>query len=196
VAREDDAYGSIQFEGSRRSLRAYPGAEARVIHVGTFSKILTPGLRVGWIVASAEIIDHLMALKGAADLQTSSLSQIVLATYLQEFSLPSHLVRCLAVYRERRDAMLAALGECFPSGVRWTRPSSGFSVWVELPLGSSAEGLLEAAIEGGVAFEPGAAFHPEEYRDDRLRLSFSNHGVAEIREGIGRLGRVLGEWMG
>jgi 2-aminoadipate transaminase len=193
---EDDAYGSIQFEGPRRPLRAYPGAEARVIHVGTFSKILTPGLRVGWIVASAEIIDHLMALKGAADLQTSSLSQIVLSTYLQEFSLPKHLVRCVVEYRERRDAMLAALAEQLPSGVRWTRPSSGFSVWVELPLGSSAERLLEAAVEAGVAFEPGAAFYPEEYRDDCLRLSFSNHGEVEIREGIGRLGRVLGERMG
>jgi 2-aminoadipate transaminase len=193
---EDDAYGSIQFGGPRRPLRAYPGAEARVIHVGTFSKILTPGLRVGWIVASAEIIAHLMALKGAADLQTSSLSQLVLATYLQEFSLPSHLVRCNAAYRERRDAMITALADSFPPGLRWTRPSSGFSVWVELPLGSSAEDLLEAAVEAGVAFEPGAAFYPEEHRDDRLRLSFSNHSPAEIHEGIARLGRVLAERLG
>lgn len=188
---EDDAYGSIQFDGPRPPLRAYPGAEARVIHVGTFSKILTPGLRVGWIVASAEIIDHLMALKGAADLQTSSLSQIVLSTYLQEFSLQGHLARCVVAYRERRDVMLAGLAECFPAGLRWTRPSSGFSVWVELPVGSCAEDLLAAAVEGGVAFEPGAAFYPEEHRGDRLRLSFSNHAPGEIREGIERLGRVL-----
>jgi len=190
---EDDAYGSIQYDGPRRPLRAFPGAEARVIHVGTFSKTLSPGLRVGWVVASAEIIEHLMALKGAADLQTSSLSQLVLATYLQEFSLPSHLVRCLAAYRERRDAMLTALAERFGPGVRWTRPSSGFSVWVELPPGSSAEDLLDAAVEAGVAFEPGAAFYPAEPRGDRLRLSFSNHAPAEIREGIARLGRVLAE---
>lgn len=190
---EDDAYGSIQFDGPRRPLRAYPGAEARVIHVGTFSKTLTPGLRVGWIVASAEIIEHLMALKGAADLQTSSLSQIVLATYLQEFSLQSHIARCLTAYRERRAAMLAALAELLPPGLRWTRPSSGFSVWLELPPGSSSDALLDAAVEAGVAFEPGAAFYPEAPRDDRLRLSFSNHPPAEIREGIARLGRVLTE---
>lgn len=190
---EDDAYGSIQYEGPRRPLRALPGAEERVIHVGTFSKILTPGLRVGWLVAPPLVVEQLMQLKGAADLQTSSLSQLVLSTYLQEFSLPRHLERCVAAYRERRDAMLAALDEHAPPGLRWTRPTSGFSVWVTLPRGRSAEDLLPAAIDAGVAFEPGDAFFPLERPGEHLRLSFSSQTPAAIAGGIARLGRVLRE---
>lgn len=117
----------------------------------------------------------------------------MLANYLQEFSLQSHIARYVTAYRERRAAMLDALAELLPSGLRWTRPSSGFSVWLELPPGRSSDALLDAAVEAGVAFEPGAAFYPEEPRDDRLRLSFSNHPPEEIREGIARLGRVLAE---
>lgn len=188
---EDDAYGSIQFDGPRPPLRAYPGAEERVVYVGTFSKVLTPGLRVGWIVAPRTVIDQLLLLKAAADLQTSSLSQIVLSTYLREHDLGEHLGRCLQSYRERRDATLAALQEHMQGVMRWTRPSSGFSVWATLADGRSSVDLLATALAHDVAFEPGAAFFPTDPEPQHLRLSFSNLRPAQISEGVRRLADAL-----
>lgn len=188
---EDDAYGRIQFDGPHPPLRAHPEAGERVIHIGSFSKVLTPGLRVGWIVAPRRVVDQLLLLKGAADLQTSSLSQIVLSTYLDEHDLREHLGRCLRRYRERRDAMLAALERELTGALRWTRPESGFSVWCELTSGQAAEALLAAAVEHGVAFEPGAAFFPGEPQQQFLRLSFSNVTPEKIDEGVRRLAATL-----
>lgn len=188
---EDDAYGSIQFDGPHPPLRAQPGAEERVIYIGSFSKVLTPGLRVGWLVAPRPVVDQLLLLKGAADLQTSSLSQIVLSTYLDEHDLRAHLGRCLRRYRERRDALLAALTRELTGVLRWTRPEAGFSVWCELVDGRSAEALLAAAVEHGVAFEPGAAFFPDGPRQQFLRLSFSNLPPERVTEGVRRLAAVL-----
>jgi DNA-binding transcriptional MocR family regulator len=188
---EDDAYGSIQFGPPRPPLRALPGAADHVLYVGSFSKIFSPGLRIGWIVAPPEIITQLQRLKSAVDLQTSSLSQIALSTYLAEQDLARHLDRCRAHYRARRDAMLAALAETASPGVHWTEPISGFSLWVTLPRHLNAESLLAPAIERGVAFEPGAAFFPTSNPPNYLRLSFSNHTPEVIAEGIPRLTALL-----
>ena len=188
---EDDAYGRIQFDGPQPPLRAHEGASERVIYIGSFSKVLTPGLRVGWLVAPKPVVDQLLLLKGAADLQTSSLSQIVLSTYLAEHDLREHLGRCLRRYRERRDAMVAALERELAGALRWTRPRSGFSVWCELPDGRSAEDMLAAAVDHGVAFEPGAAFFPCDPRQEFLRLSFSNQTPEKITEGVRRLAATL-----
>jgi 2-aminoadipate transaminase len=188
---EDDAYGRIQFAGPRPPLRSYPGAEERVILVGTFSKALTPGLRVGWIVAPRPVIEQLVLLKGIADLQTNTLGQMALSIYLEQHDLDAHVERCLPRYRERRDALLRALAEHMPEGVRWTRPTSGFSVWVTLPEGLAAEELLAPAVARGVAFEPGAAFFPGEAPRNHLRLSFSNQPPERLREAAARLGALL-----
>lgn len=193
---EDDAYGRIQFEAPRRPLRSYPGAEERVILVGTFSKTLTPGLRVGWIVAPPAITAQLALLKGIADLQTNTLGQMALSSYLERHDLDAHITRCLPRYRERRDAMLRALAEHMPDGVRWTRPTSGFSVWVTLPEALAADALLARAIDAGVAFEPGAAFFPVMGPRNYLRLSFSNQTPARIAEAVARLGASLRELAG
>lgn len=192
---EDDAYGSIQFGPPRPPLRSLPGAAGRVLYVGSFSKIFSPGLRIGWIVAPPAIITQLQRLKGAADLQTSSLSQIALSTYLAEQDLPRHLDRCRAHYRARRDAMLSALESSAPPGIRWTTPVSGFSLWVTLPEQLRAESLLAPAIDRGVAFEPGAAFFPIADPPNYLRLSFSNHTPEVIAEGIPRLTSLLKDAM-
>ncbi|PCC73423.1 2-aminoadipate transaminase [Nannocystis exedens] len=191
---EDDAYGRIQFEGARRPLRSYPGAEERVILVGTFSKVLTPGLRVGWIVAPPAVTAQLVLLKGIADLQTNTLGQMALSSYLDRHDLGSHVARCLPRYRERRDVMLQSLAEHMPGGVRWTRPTCGFSVWVTLPEALAADALLARAIDEGVAFEPGAAFFPTDAPRNHLRLSFSNQAPGPIAEAVARLGATLRAW--
>ncbi len=189
---EDDAYGKIQYDGPRPPLRAHPGAQEVVLHVGSFSKILMPGLRVGWLVAPREVVEQLLQLKGAADLQTSSLSQIALSMYLEDNDLGAHVRRCLEVYRERRDALLAALERELGGALRgWTRPSAGFSVWLELPAGGSAEALLATAVEHGVAFEPGGAYFPEQRPPEWFRLSFSNLKPERICEGVRRLAAAL-----
>jgi 2-aminoadipate transaminase len=188
---EDDAYGRIQFEGARRPLRSYPGAEERVILVGTFSKALTPGLRVGWMVAPSAVMAQLVLLKGIADLQTNTLGQMALSSYLERHDLDAHIERCLPRYRERRDAMLQSLAEHMPEDVQWTRPTCGFSVWVTLPEELAADALLARAIDEGVAFEPGAAFFPVAAPRNHLRLSFSNQAPAQIAEAVARLGTSL-----
>ncbi len=188
---EDDAYGRIQFDGPCPPLRAEAGSGERVLHIGSFSKVLTPGLRVGWLIAPKVLVDQLVLLKAAADLQTGSLSQIVLSSYLVEHDLDAHLERCLAHYLARRDAMLAALERELTGVLKWTRPSSGFSIWVEIADGGSSESVLAAALRHGVAFEPGGAFFPAERPQQFLRLSFSNQTPAKIDEGIRRLAAAL-----
>ena len=188
---EDDAYGKIQYDGPCPPLRAEAGSGERVLHIGSFSKVLTPGLRVGWLIAPKLLIDQLVLLKAAADLQTGSLSQIVLSTYLVEHDLEAHLDRCLEHYRKRRDAMLAALERELTGVLRWTRPSSGFSIWAELADGRASESVLATALRHGVVFEPGGAFFPADRPQQFLRLSFSNHTPAKIDEGIRRLATAL-----
>lgn len=188
---EDDAYGAIQLDEARSPLRALHGAEERVIHVGTFSKVLSPGLRVGWVVAPPEVIEQLTRLKGMVDLQTNTLGQMALSAFLDEHSLDEHVARCLPRYRERRDAMLGALDQHMPAGVAWTRPATGFSLWVTLPDEVDVETLLARALAGGVAFEPGAPFYPVATRSRELRLSYANTATERIAEGVRRLGAVL-----
>jgi len=188
---EDDAYGAVQLDRPRRPLRARDGAADRVIYVGTFSKILSPGLRVGWVVAPRPVTELLVRLKGVVDLQTSTLVQMALSRYLAEHDLAAHVARCLGRYRERRDALLAALARHMPDQVRWTRPTAGFSVWLTLPRGCVAAELLAPAVAAGVAFEPGAAFFPDAPRHEHLRLSFSNLRPDDIAAGVARLGEVL-----
>lgn len=188
---EDDAYGQIQLDEPRRPLRATPGAEDRVIHVGTFSKVLSPGLRIGWIVAPPPVIEQLTQLKAMVDLQTNTLGQMALSEYLARHDLGEHITRCLTHYRERRDVMLRALAEHMPTGPRWTSPSAGFSIWMSLQHPAD-EPLLARALDAGVAFEPGAVFFPgSDAPAGHMRLTFSNTLPARIREGVRRLGAVL-----
>ncbi len=201
---EDDPYGALRFEGDPLpSLLALVGASDNgasgrdaggVIHLSTFSKTLAPGLRVGWVVAPAEVIARLALAKQGTDLHTGTLDQCIVHELLAGGQIEAGLGAIVARYRERRDAMLAALTEHFPATARWTHPDGGMFVWVTLPPGADAVELLPAAIEQGVAFVPGAAFYPNGGGERTLRLNFSNASPERITEGIARLGAVLREY--
>ncbi len=199
---EDDPYGQLRFEGeplpSLLALDAlmHPSADGyngNVIYLSTFSKILAPGLRLAWVVAPAAVTRRLVSAKQGTDLQTSTFTQMLAYEVARDGYLDQHIEIIRATYRERRDAMLAALQESMPAGVRWNRPQGGMFLWCVLPPGMSAVKLLEKCVAQRVAFVPGNSFYPcgGDDADRTMRLNFSNARPAMIREGIARLGAAI-----
>ncbi len=197
---EDDPYRELRFEGEHLPRliecdveQRPPAAEydGSIISLGTFSKTLAPGLRVGWVVAAPEVIAQLTLAKQGADLHTSTLDQMIACEMLTSGYLEGHTPIIVETYRERRDVMLSALSEYFPDGVRWTRPEGGMFLWVELHPSIDTRRLLERAMDMKVAFVPGHGFHVDGTGGNTLRLNFSNSSPALIREGIARLARAL-----
>lgn len=189
---EDDPYGFLSYDGRcLPPLRAYN--DSHVFYVGSFSKIMAPALRLGWLVAPEALIPKLTVIKEAGDLESSALTQRAVSAYMDGGHLPAHLARLQTEYRLRRDAMLAAMDRSFPAGVSWTVPRAGMFIWVTLPEHVDTGELLATAVEREkVAFIPGHAFaHPGVAARHTLRLNFSNCCLADIEEGILRLGRVL-----
>ncbi len=191
---EDDPYGFINYESGQCEppLRAFD--ESWVFYIGTFSKIIAPALRTGWVVVPEELIPKLSIIKEASDINTCTLNQRAIAAYLDEGYLPEHLAKLRRVYGERRNAMLDALRKYFPPGSRWREPASGLFVWVELPEPLDMRALLKTAIETeGVSFIPGQAFAVNQTSapSSSLRLNFSNNNPALIEEAIARLGRTV-----
>ena len=196
---EDDPYGQLRYEGAhlpplvvvdRENLRRDDGYTlGNVIYLSTFSKTLAPGLRLAWIVAPEEVITKLVQLKQGADLHTSTFNQMVAYEVARNGFLGQHVKLIRQVYRERRDAMLAALDECFPREVTWTRPQGGLFLWVTLPEGMDSHRLFQAAIAENVAFVPGDSFFVTDDAEARrhFRLNFSYSKPDAIREGIRRL---------
>lgn len=188
---EDNPYGELRFEGEfLPALKAFDGG-GWVITLGTFSKIFCPGLRLAWVAAEPPLYEKYVILKQGADLQTSTLHQMEVARYMDTWDLDEDIRRIVPVYRERRDAMIGALEAEMPPGVRFTRPSGGLFLWVELPEGVNARTLLEECVRRDVAFVPGEAFFPGGGHENTLRLNFSNMPVERIREGIRRLAEAL-----
>jgi 2-aminoadipate transaminase len=188
---EDAPYAELCFEGEPMPPVAALGDGCTVVYLGTASKILSPGMRLGWVVADNDLIRRYVLAKQGTDLHTSSLIQLLAARFMLENDLEAHIARIRQVYRARRDAMLAALDEHFPDNVRYTRPSGGLFLWVELPQGLDARELLEHALEERVAFVPGECFFPAGHHENTLRLNFSAMPKDRIEEGIRRLGSVL-----
>lgn len=188
---EDDPYGELYFDQpAGPTIRSL--LPELTLAIGTFSKTLAPGLRLGWIAGPKTVIARLTQLKQSGDLHTSTLSQYVALEVLRSGEMASHLERLRQAYRERAEAMLSSLAASFSSDVRFTRPSGGMFVWVELPHGIDAAPLLPVAIEQEkVAFVPGAPFHPNGGGENTLRLNFTHASPDVIRSGIARLGRVL-----
>ncbi|HVU69041.1 MAG TPA: PLP-dependent aminotransferase family protein [Ktedonobacteraceae bacterium] len=205
---EDDPYSQLRFEGeSLPSLLALeharqqqagqedPFYQGNVILLNTFSKVLTPGLRVAWIVAPAEVCRKLTLAKQGTDLHTATFNQMIAYELMREGFLEKHVPVIRALYRERRDAMLAALAEYFPDTVHWTHPEGGLFLWVTVPEGIDTAQLLGDALEYRIAFVPGAAFHANGGGANTMRLSFSNVNQEQIEEGIRRLGKLLHKHM-
>ncbi|HEX4382728.1 MAG TPA: PLP-dependent aminotransferase family protein [Myxococcales bacterium] len=188
---EDDPYRDLRYRGETLPPIAGLDAKAPVIHLGSFSKTLAPGLRLGYAIADERMIRALTIGKQAADLHSGQLSQIATARLLQTFDYDAHLAKLCAVYGERCDAMLAAVERCFPQGTTWTQPEGGLFVWAQLPGEVDAQELLRAAMLEKVAFVPGAPFYPRDPLRSTLRLNFSNRPSELIAQGIARLGNCV-----
>lgn len=189
---EDDAYGLLHFGRPVLPMRAQE--ERWVFYVGSFSKVMAPGFRVGWIVAPEEFVPTLGCAKDASDIDSCTFTQRLVHEFIASGEFAAHLPAVREAYRERRDVMLAALEEHFrPLGARWVTPTNGALIWAELPARMDTERLLAAAVEQeGVAFVPGRAFAADGSRAgaSSMRLNFSRPSPDEIREGIARLARA------
>ncbi len=190
---EDDPYGRLRFSGEDvPALGTFPDAR-HWLYLGTSSKIMTPGLRVAWLVApDREVYEKLVAAKQAADLHTSAFTQRLVWRYVREPGVvTAHVAKLCAVYGRRRDVMLAALARHFPSGCSWTQPDGGLFLWATLPESIDTLELLKTAARQKVAFVPGAPFWVDSPVKNTMRLNFSNATEARIEEGIARLGGVI-----
>lgn len=200
---EDNPYGELRYEGEplphviqlEAEVRGTSKVEGGTIYAGTFSKTLTPGLRVGWVIAAAPLIQKLATAKQATDLNTGMLVQSMSLEMVRDTAfLEAHLATLRKVYRERRDLMLSLMAQHFPAGVRWTHPQGGLFTMVTLPEGMDATELLKHAIAHKVAYVPVQDFYvgPDPVRNT-FRLNFSNARPEMIETGIERIGLVLHE---
>lgn len=189
---EDDPYGELRFEGERVPwIASYPGAEDRTVLLGSFSKVMAPGLRLGWLRAPAALLRACIIAKQAADLHTPTVNQLAAARYLADNDLDAHVARVARAYGERRDAMLARLGDALPAGSTWIRPEGGMFVWARLPEGYDTAALLPKVVEHEVAYVPGAPFYAGAPDVATLRMCFVTQTPEEIAEGLRRLGKAL-----
>lgn len=188
---EDDPYGELRFMGEETlPIRYY--CQKNAVLLGTFSKIVAPGVRLGWIYAPVETMEKLITAKQGADLHSNIMAQRIVYQHLQDNDLDAHIQMVRGLYKKQRDLMVEMLERYCPPEVRFTRPEGGMFLWVTLPEGVSALKLFDEAIKENVAFVPGNAFYVDGSGDNTLRLNFSNADEAMIEEGIKRLGKVLG----
>ncbi|GAB2721091.1 PLP-dependent aminotransferase family protein [Streptomyces bullii] len=189
---EDDPYGELRYEGERVPwIAAQPGAEDRTVLLGSLSKVMAPGMRLGWLRAPERLRRACAVAKQAADLHTPTVNQLAAARYLADHDLDAHVRRVADVYRERRDAMLAGLPGALPEGSTWNRPEGGMFLWARLPDPYDTTALLPRVVRQDVAYVPGAPFHAGEPDRATLRLCFVTQTPREIGEGLRRLGRGL-----
>jgi DNA-binding transcriptional MocR family regulator len=190
---EDDPYAYVRFEGdpvpALRSLTS-----EGIIYLGTLSKVFSPGMRVGWVLAPETVRERLLLAKEAADLCSSPFTQMVAASYLGSGHVTEDLEIVRKVYRERRDAMADALDANFPPEARTRLPQGGLFLWVTLPDVLDTKAMLGRALEEGIAYVPGTAFYPRKADGlHSMRLNFSYPSIEEIEEGMRRLGAVVGD---
>lgn len=196
---EDCAYSELRYSGDPVTSLLEMDAihlhtdrlEGNVIYLGTFSKILTPGLRIGWVAAPSPVIEKVVQAKQSADLHTSTMTQFITYEMSQDGFLERHIQKLREVYRERRDVMLAAMEQYFPEEVKFTRPDGGLFLMAEFPEYVDAAELLKLAVEAKVAFIPGEDFYVGGIGRNTCRLNFSNQKPERIEEGIRRMGELL-----
>jgi len=188
---EDDPYSALSYDGPAPPPLKALDEHGHVIYLGTFSKMLFPGLRLGWVVAPRPVVERLARIKQGTDLFTGTLAQGIALHYLRSVDWQSYLDKLRAAYRLRRDTMVQALRRYGPPGLRWRTPQGGFYLWVNLPEGCPARRLLAEAGRAGVAFLPGEAFCVESDGQHAIRLNFSYASLEDIDEGIRRLSQAL-----
>lgn len=189
---EDNPYGDLCIDGEQLPTLKLMNDE--VIYLGTLSKILSPGLRIGWIYSHASTIQKVNAAKQGADLCTSTLNQLLAERFLKTIDFDAHIKNIREVYRVRRDAMIRALEEFFPDEVTWTKPAGGFFVWATVNAEINTTDMMPEALEKKVAFVPGEGFYVHGEEGQRsMRLSYSKPTPEEIRIGIERLSEVIKE---
>ena len=190
---EDNPYGLLRYEGSPEpTLRSLDGG-VYVMYLGTFSKILSPGIRLGWIAAPPPVLEKINLGKQAADLCTSTLSQLMVRAYFEEADWQTYVDSLTEIYRARRDTMLDALAEFFPAEAEWTRPAGGLFIWATLPDFIDTTDLLARALRDNVAFVPGEGAYLDGRGRSSMRLNFSGSNEDSVREGVRRIGKVVSE---
>lgn len=188
---EDNPYGELRFEGEiLPSIKSMDRA-GLVIGTGTFSKTFCPGMRIGWLVAAPPVIEKYVLIKQGADLCTSLRNQMEIDLFMDRFDFEGNLARLTELYRQRRNAMVAALETMMPAGVSFTRPQGGLFLWVTLPERIKALELLKRCLDQNVAFVPGDSFFPNGGVENTLRLNYSNMPEDRIREGVARLAAAI-----
>jgi 2-aminoadipate transaminase len=190
---EDNPYGLLRYEGEAPTPLLSLDGGVYVMYLGTFSKILSPGIRLGWVVAPPPVLEKINLGKQAADLCTSTLSQLMVQAYFEESRWRDYVESLTEIYRARRDTMLDALAEHFPRQAEWTRPAGGLFIWATLPDFIDTTDLLARALRDNVAFVPGEAAFLDGRGRNAMRLNFSGSDEDSIREGVRRIGEVVTE---
>jgi 2-aminoadipate transaminase len=191
---DDNPYGDIRFAGEPvPALKAFGGDQ--VIALRSFSKIIAPGLRLGWMNGPGEIMGYFEKVKQCTDLHTNTLCQYTIYEYISSGMLESHIQKIIRDYRAKRDHMVQTIKATFPAGIKWTEPEGGLFLWVELPQHMSAKDLLPKAVEMKVAYVYGKPFFPDGKGQNTLRLNFSNARLENIEKGITILAKLFSENM-
>lgn len=188
---EDDPYGEIRFEGENLPTLKSMDKKGNVVYLGSFSKILAPGYRVGWVCAAHEIIEKFVFAKQGCDMQVAAEAPMIINEFMEMNDLDGHVREICQSYKEKRDIMLQAMEEYFPENIRWSKPEGGLFIWVTLPENMSAQEILDACVENKVIFVTGKLFYPTYGPLNTLRLNFSKMSKENIIEGIKRMGQVL-----
>ena len=192
---EDDPYGELRFIGEKiPSMKSY--LSDNTILLGSFSKIVSPGMRLGWICAKKEIMEKLIIAKQAADLQSNYFAQRVVYEYLKENDIEIHIEKIRELYKTQRDCMVSAIDEYFPSEVKITRPEGGMFIWVTLPENYSSLDLFDIVIKKNVAFVPGDPFYSGKEGMNTFRLNYTNSDEEKIKQGIKALAEGIKELLG
>lgn len=187
IVLEDDAYGMLRYEGESLPPLKAMDLHGNVLYLSTFSKLLFPGFRVGWISGPQQVLRRLTILKQMVDLHTSSLPQMIIDRFLREGLLEGHLEKSIMENRKRRDVMLEELDAAGLEGIVWNKPEGGLYLWYRLPDWMQPAALLSRSVSNGVSFVPGNVFYPGNAPANFIRLNFTYPTPSEIREGVKRL---------
>ncbi len=190
---EDSPYSELAYDHEPYAPLKSFDTEGRVIYLSTFSKIVCPGFRVGWICADEKYLSKYITLKQGMDLHTNQFSQYMIENYFSKYDMDQQIDQIRSLYKTKRDAMIEAIELHFPKSVKTSRPTGGMFLWVELPEGIDSKALLPKALEKKVAYVSGEAFYPNTPKKNTMRLNFSNSSVPEIHKGIKILGEILAD---